>query len=104
MHALQLRAERGADKATPEHPDNRTTLKQSQVQGNTGNGAGGETYHQEAPLPGHTAQGRLAELTTDRGDDVPTFNFGGDVESIRARCEEETHLPAPVKPTFQSAG
>ena len=45
-----------------------------------------------------------AELTGGRGEEIPTFNFGGDVESIRARCEAETHMPAPVKPTFQSAG
>jgi N-methylhydantoinase B len=31
------------------------------------------------------------------------FNFGGDVEEIRSRCEEETNLPAPVKPTFIGA-
>jgi N-methylhydantoinase B len=45
-----------------------------------------------------------AELRSARVDAIPTFNFGGDVESIRARCEAETHLPAPVKPTFQNAG
>jgi N-methylhydantoinase B len=31
------------------------------------------------------------------------FNFGGDVEEIRSRCEQETNLPAPVKPTFIGA-
>ncbi|MBT5797966.1 MAG: hydantoinase B/oxoprolinase family protein, partial [Porticoccaceae bacterium] len=31
------------------------------------------------------------------------FNFGGDLEYIRDRCEAETHLPAPVKPTFSGA-
>jgi N-methylhydantoinase B len=41
-----------------------------------------------------------AELVAARGEEVEVFNFGGDVEEIRARCEEETHLPAPVKPTF----
>ena len=45
-----------------------------------------------------------AKLSAERGTDIPTFNFGGDVESIRASCEEETNLPAPVKPTFQIAG
>jgi N-methylhydantoinase B len=35
---------------------------------------------------------------------VAVFNFGGEVEDIRARCEAETHLPAPVKPTFSAAG
>ncbi len=42
-----------------------------------------------------------AELTGSRGEDIPTFNFGGDVEDIRARCEQETKLAAPVKPTFR---
>ena len=41
-----------------------------------------------------------SELVAARGDAVPTFNFGGDVESIRASCESETHMPAPVAPTF----
>jgi N-methylhydantoinase B len=40
---------------------------------------------------------RIAE----RGDDIPLFNFGGSVEEIRARCEAETHLPAPVAPSFR---
>ncbi|KAA1193432.1 hydantoinase B/oxoprolinase family protein [Pseudohalioglobus sediminis] len=44
-----------------------------------------------------------AELVAQRGEDLPTFNFGGDVESLRQRCEAETHMPAPVKPTFQKA-
>jgi N-methylhydantoinase B len=40
-----------------------------------------------------------AELRAAAGE--PTlFNFGGDLEDIRHRCEAETHLPAPVKPTF----
>ena len=39
-----------------------------------------------------------AQLVAERGDDIALFNFGGDVEeAIRARCEAETHLPAPVK-------
>ena len=41
-----------------------------------------------------------AQLVAARGADISLFNFGGDVEAIRARCEAETHLPAPVKPTF----
>jgi N-methylhydantoinase B len=39
-------------------------------------------------------------MIAERPDDIPLFNLGGDVEDIRARCEAETHLPAPVKPTF----
>ena len=45
-----------------------------------------------------------AKLVAERGDDKPLFNFGGDLEDIRARCEQETHLPAPVKPEFIAAG
>jgi N-methylhydantoinase B len=45
-----------------------------------------------------------AALVAARGDNVEVFNFGGDVEDIRARCEQETHLPAPVKPTFIAGG
>ena len=41
-----------------------------------------------------------AQMIAERPDDIPLFNLGGDVEDIRARCEAETHLPAPVKPTF----
>ncbi len=40
---------------------------------------------------------RIAE----RGDHIPLFNFGGSVEEIRARCEVETHLAAPVAPSFR---
>jgi N-methylhydantoinase B len=45
-----------------------------------------------------------AERVAARGDDIGVFNFGGELEEIRARCEEETHLPAPVKPTFIAGG
>ena len=43
-----------------------------------------------------------AELKAAAGE-PPLFNFGGDIEEIRSRCEQETHLPAPVKPTFMGA-
>ncbi len=43
-----------------------------------------------------------AELRASRGGGVALFNRGGELEEIRARCETETHLPAPVSPTFQS--
>ncbi len=42
------------------------------------------------------------ELRANRAD-KPMFNFGGELEEIRARCEAETHLPAPVKPEFVGA-
>lgn len=40
-----------------------------------------------------------ADLKSKRGH-IPMFNYGGELEDIRARCEAETHLPAPVKPEF----
>jgi len=43
------------------------------------------------------------QLVETRGENKPLFNFGGELEDIRARCEAETHLPAPVKPTFSGA-
>ena len=39
------------------------------------------------------------QLSTARGD-VPLFDFGGTIAEIKARCEQETHLPAPTAPTF----
>ena len=35
--------------------------------------------------------------------EVLLFNHGGKLEDIRARCEQETHLPAPTKPEFVTA-
>ena len=44
-----------------------------------------------------------AERVAARGAEQPLFNMGGDLEDIRAQCEVETNLPAPVKPTFAGA-
>ena len=43
------------------------------------------------------------QLREARGDDKPLFNFGGELEEIRARCSDETGMAAPVKPTFVGA-
>ncbi len=45
-----------------------------------------------------------AELIEQRGDDIPLFNYGGTIEEIKARCLQETHLPAPETPVFRDAG
>ncbi|MFT4769628.1 MAG: N-methylhydantoinase B [Glaciecola sp.] len=42
------------------------------------------------------------QLRAARSDDQPLFNRGGTIEEIKARCEEETHLPPPVTPQFSS--
>jgi len=39
-------------------------------------------------------------LAGERGE-PELFNFGGTIEEIKARCEQETHLPAPVSPSFR---
>ena len=43
-----------------------------------------------------------ADMAVERGE-PQLFNFGGELEDIRARCEQETSLPAPVKPEFVGA-
>jgi len=43
-----------------------------------------------------------AEMAGARGE-PELFNFGGELEDIRARCEQETHLPAPIAPKFVTA-
>tara|TARA_B100000809_G_C15140466_1_gene532993 strand:+ start:9979 stop:11844 length:1866 start_codon:yes stop_codon:yes gene_type:complete len=40
-----------------------------------------------------------ASLTEQRGD-IKLFDFGGTIEEIKARCLEETGLPAPETPRF----
>lgn len=42
------------------------------------------------------------KLTNERGD-TQLFNFGGTIEEIKQRCEEETGLPAPKTPEFKKA-
>ena len=43
------------------------------------------------------------EIVTARKGEKQLFNFGGDIEDIRVRCREETHLAPPVNPTFVGA-
>lgn len=43
------------------------------------------------------------ELRAARGAEQPLFSRGGTIEDLKARCEAETHLPAPRSPTFQRA-
>jgi len=39
------------------------------------------------------------KLVAKRGEPA-MFDFGGSIEEIKARCLQETHLPAPVSPSF----
>ena len=43
-----------------------------------------------------------AELIAQRDAEIPLFNHGGGIEEIKARCEQETGLPAPETPVFRS--
>ncbi|MEM7741101.1 MAG: hydantoinase B/oxoprolinase family protein [Pseudomonadota bacterium] len=40
------------------------------------------------------------EMRNERGD-TSLFDFGGDIEELRARCLDETGLPAPVQPQWR---
>ena len=42
----------------------------------------------------------LREARTDTG----IFNFGGTIEALKARCQQETHLPPPAEPRFGQGG
>jgi N-methylhydantoinase B len=41
------------------------------------------------------------KLVAERGDDIPTFNYGPSIEEIKAKALEETHLEPPVTPVFR---
>ncbi len=43
-----------------------------------------------------------AEMRASRGA-IELFNRGGTIEELKARCLEETHLPAPESPTFRTS-
>lgn len=41
-----------------------------------------------------------ADMAEQRSDDAGLFNFGPSIDELRARCEEETGLPAPEQPQW----
>ncbi|MEM5383151.1 hydantoinase B/oxoprolinase family protein [Paraburkholderia phymatum] len=46
-----------------------------------------------------------AQIREARGaGELPVFNRGPEIEILRARCLEETHLPAPIQPTWKVRG
>ena len=40
-----------------------------------------------------------AEIKAKRGE-LPLFDYGPSIDDLRARCEEETGLPAPIQPVW----
>ena len=53
----------------------------------------------DGAVDGPATEALRAEMTGARSD-IPLFNRGGSVEELRSRCEAETHMPAPVSPSF----
>jgi N-methylhydantoinase B len=43
-----------------------------------------------------------AEIKAKRGE-LPLFDYGPSIDELRARCEEETGLPAPIQPVWNEA-
>ena len=43
-----------------------------------------------------------AEMKSSRGE-LPLFDYGPSIEDLRANCEEETGLPAPIQPVWNEA-
>ena len=41
-----------------------------------------------------------AEIKAKRGE-LPLFDYGPSIDDLRARCEEETGLPAPIQPVWR---
>jgi len=41
------------------------------------------------------------ELRAARPETLPTFDFGPDIETLRAQCEADTGLPAPIQPVWK---
>ena len=54
---------------------------------------------EDGAVDGPATEALRAEMTGARSD-IPMFNRGGSVEELRSRCEAETHMPAPVSPSF----
>ena len=43
-----------------------------------------------------------AQLRSERAD-IALFNRGGSIDELKARCVDETHLPAPQSPSFRAS-
>lgn len=54
---------------------------------------------QEGTVDQSATEALRVKLTAERGE-FGIFDTGGSIEEIKARCAEETHLPAPTAPSF----
>jgi N-methylhydantoinase B len=66
---------------------------------------GAKTYGVVADADGvvdASATAALREsIKSDRGE-LPLFDYGPGIEHLRANCEEETGLPAPIQPVWHT--
>jgi len=58
----------------------------------------------DGKLDGAQTEALRDAMRAARPADAPLFNRGGSIEAIKERCLEETHLPAPVAPSFRAQG
>ena len=59
----------------------------------------GVVVHDDGSIDARATEELRCHLSAKRGE-PEMFDFGGSIEGIKARCLEETHLPAPESPGF----
>jgi hypothetical protein len=67
--------------------------------------AGAMRWNRDPALDAHgtvnaeATEALRTELRNTRGE-LPLFNYGPGIEALRANCEAETGLPAPIQPEW----
>lgn len=51
-------------------------------------------------VDGQATEALRSEMRASRGE-LPVFNYGPDIDTLRANCEAETGLPAPIQPVWK---
>ena len=59
----------------------------------------GVVADEDGVVDGDASEALRAKMKDERGE-LPVFNFGPDIETLRANCEAETGLPAPEQPQW----
>ena len=59
----------------------------------------GVVADEDGVVDGDASEALRAKMKDERGE-LPVFNFGPDIETLRANCETETGLPAPEQPQW----
>ena len=58
----------------------------------------GVVISEDGSVDGPATESLRAEMAENAVETDGPFNFGPDIETLRANCLEETGLPAPVQP------